>query len=178
MKQFAILATGAASLAAGVVWSTAPAPSIGSTEAARSQLIYVVAPSASCRSAPNASSKNLSTLALGDQLNAMETRTGWSQIEFAGGLRCWTPSNVLATERPATSAKPRLRPGAGQDYTLPDRAVSAAVAPAARPAAFAYFPNCRAAWAAGAAPMYHGSPGYRSQLDGDGDGIACEPFRR
>lgn len=38
----------------------------------------------------------------------------------------------------------------------------------------AYFANCSAAKAAGAAPLYAGSPGYRSGLDRDGDGIACE----
>ncbi|MCV7249831.1 DUF1524 domain-containing protein [Mycobacterium koreense] len=37
-----------------------------------------------------------------------------------------------------------------------------------------YFPNCAAARAAGAAPLYAGSPGYRPELDGDRDGIACE----
>jgi endonuclease YncB( thermonuclease family) len=42
----------------------------------------------------------------------------------------------------------------------------------------AYYPSCRAAWAAGAAPIYRGEPGYRVQLDGDRDGIACEPFRQ
>ena len=35
-----------------------------------------------------------------------------------------------------------------------------------------------AAWAAGAAPLYRGQPGYRPEMDGDGDGVACEPFRR
>lgn len=38
----------------------------------------------------------------------------------------------------------------------------------------AYYPNCRAACAAGAAPIYRGQPGYRSGLDRDNDGIACE----
>lgn len=37
-----------------------------------------------------------------------------------------------------------------------------------------YFPNCAAARAAGAAPLYVGQPGYRSGLDRDGDGVACE----
>ena len=37
-----------------------------------------------------------------------------------------------------------------------------------------FFPNCAAARAAGAAPILAGQPGYRSALDGDGDGIACE----
>ena len=37
--------------------------------------------------------------------------------------------------------------------------------------------NCRAARAAGAAPIYVGQPGYGGHLDADGDGIACEPYR-
>ncbi|MDD3800234.1 MAG: excalibur calcium-binding domain-containing protein [Novosphingobium sp.] len=31
--------------------------------------------------------------------------------------------------------------------------------------------------AAGTAPIYLGEPGYRPEMDGDGDGIACEPRR-
>ncbi len=37
--------------------------------------------------------------------------------------------------------------------------------------------NCREARAAGAAPLYRGEPGYGEHMDGDGDGIACEPYR-
>lgn len=37
-----------------------------------------------------------------------------------------------------------------------------------------YFPNCKAARAAGAAPLRRGDPGYREGLDRDQDGIACE----
>jgi hypothetical protein len=37
-----------------------------------------------------------------------------------------------------------------------------------------YFANCSAARAAGAAPIMEGQPGYRSRLDRDSDGIACE----
>jgi hypothetical protein len=37
--------------------------------------------------------------------------------------------------------------------------------------------SCAQARAAGAAPMYRGQPGYNPNLDGDNDGIACEPFR-
>lgn len=40
-----------------------------------------------------------------------------------------------------------------------------------------YFSNCAQAWAAGAAPIYRGQPGYRPEMDGDNDGIACEPYR-
>jgi hypothetical protein len=44
-------------------------------------------------------------------------------------------------------------------------------------AATPYYPGCNAARAAGAAPIYRGQPGYREEMDGDGDGIACEPHR-
>lgn len=41
----------------------------------------------------------------------------------------------------------------------------------------AYYRNCDAARAAGAAPIYRGEAGYRAVLDRDEDGIACEPWR-
>ncbi|MGP9722993.1 GmrSD restriction endonuclease domain-containing protein [Corynebacterium sp. AOP40-9SA-29] len=57
-------------------------------------------------------------------------------------------------------------------------APAAEQAPAAEPAGEAggevYYQNCTAARAAGAAPLYRGQPGYRPQMDGDNDGIACE----
>lgn len=37
-----------------------------------------------------------------------------------------------------------------------------------------YYENCAAVRAAGKAPLHQGEPGYRSGLDRDGDGIACE----
>ena len=36
------------------------------------------------------------------------------------------------------------------------------------------YSNCTEARNAGAAPIYQGQPGYRSRLDRDGDGVACE----
>ena len=38
--------------------------------------------------------------------------------------------------------------------------------------------SCAEARAAGAAPMYRGQAGFNPKLDGDGDGVACEPYRR
>ncbi|MFZ3395771.1 excalibur calcium-binding domain-containing protein, partial [Rhodococcus sp. 7Tela_A2] len=50
-----------------------------------------------------------------------------------------------------------------------------APAPAPEPApASAYYKNCSAARAAGAAPLYAGEPGYRAEMDRDKDGVACE----
>lgn len=40
-----------------------------------------------------------------------------------------------------------------------------------------FYLGCREVRAAGAAPLYRGQPGYRPEMDGDGDGIACEPYR-
>lgn len=37
-----------------------------------------------------------------------------------------------------------------------------------------YYANCTEARAAGAAPLHRGDPGYRSGLDRDDDGVACE----
>jgi endonuclease YncB( thermonuclease family) len=49
-------------------------------------------------------------------------------------------------------------------------------APSSAPASgdSVYYANCAAARAAGAAPLHRGDPGYRSALDRDNDGVACE----
>lgn len=39
-----------------------------------------------------------------------------------------------------------------------------------------YYPNCAAARRAGVAPIQRGEAGYRTGLDADGDGVACEPY--
>ena len=49
-----------------------------------------------------------------------------------------------------------------------------APAPAAPAPASAYYANCTAAKAAGAAPLYAGQAGYSTALDRDRDGVACE----
>ena len=38
-----------------------------------------------------------------------------------------------------------------------------------------YYPGCNQVRAEGKAPLHYGEPGYRIEMDGDGDGIACEP---
>ncbi|ABP89810.1 hypothetical protein SSU05_0844 [Streptococcus suis 05ZYH33] len=44
----------------------------------------------------------------------------------------------------------------------------------ATPSQNTYYPNCKAVRQAGAAPIYHGEPGYGSHVDRDGDGVGCE----
>jgi len=38
------------------------------------------------------------------------------------------------------------------------------------------FPGCDAVRAQGLDPLQRGEPGYGEHMDGDGDGIACEPY--
>jgi len=40
-----------------------------------------------------------------------------------------------------------------------------------------FWRGCDEARAAGTAPIYSGEPGYSERMDGDSDGIACEPYR-
>ena len=42
----------------------------------------------------------------------------------------------------------------------------------------AVYRGCREARAAGVTPLYRGTPGYGAHMDGDGDGVACEDYRR
>jgi hypothetical protein len=41
-----------------------------------------------------------------------------------------------------------------------------------------HYSGCNEVRAAGKAPLHSGDPGYRTDMDGDGDGVACEPIRR
>jgi hypothetical protein len=40
-----------------------------------------------------------------------------------------------------------------------------------------YYPDCAAAHAAGVYSIRRGEPGYRPELDPNGDGFACPPFQ-
>lgn len=55
-------------------------------------------------------------------------------------------------------------------------AVDAGIMRARAPQQNDYWRDCDNARAAGTAPIYRGEPGYRDGMDGDNDGIACEPY--
>lgn len=177
MRSFAIATAMAAAMTFGAVWKAGDAPADATTAISTTKLMFVVAPSTSCQATPNSDARSVSTLALGDQLNVTRSENAWSRIEFASGLACWTKAEALSDERPKVGARPHARAPAVPEYTMPDQAMDAPI-PQAVVGTAVYFPNCRSAWAVGAAPMYRGDPGYRPQLDGDSDGVACEPFRR
>ena len=93
-----------------------------------------------------------------------------------------TPTTTSPTPTPtpeATSEAPAPEPAQpGHQEQAPAPAPTAVHqeqrAPAPAPEPEVFYKNCAAARAAGAAPIYRGQPGYRSKLDADGDGIACD----
>ena len=84
------------------------------------------------------------------------------------------PSAVLA-EPPVAEPPAVEMPAEPPAVEMPAGTQPQPFAPLAPQApASAYYGNCAAARAAGAAPLHVGDPGYRAGLDRDGDGIACE----
>ena len=71
-----------------------------------------------------------------------------------GGYHCHNGGGMRATPKKRAAARPKAKPQ--------------------RAFAGVYYANCDAARAAGVAPLYRGDPGYRPQMDGDNDGVACE----
>ncbi|MEH0109710.1 DUF1524 domain-containing protein [Tersicoccus sp. MR15.9] len=80
------------------------------------------------------------------------------------------PASAPAAAAPAPAPVPAPVPVA----PAPAAPAQPAVPAPAAPGSSVYYANCRAARAAGVAPLHRDDPGYRSGLDRDGDGIACE----
>jgi hypothetical protein len=84
--------------------------------------------------------------------------------------------------RPAAAAAERRadRHGASRPrrIAVPARRPAVRAVRLARQAASVHYSGCNEVRAAGLAPLYRGQPGYRVDMDGDLDGIACEPHRR
>ena len=77
------------------------------------------------------------------------------------------PETVKRTVTPTTTATTTKTSPAAISGFIGGGAV--APVPALTP-----YSSCTEARAAGAAPLYRGTPGYNSSLDRDGDGVACE----
>jgi hypothetical protein len=77
----------------------------------------------------------------------------------------------------AIPASPEERPEAlDQEWTARAQDQSAPSATAAVPSdSSVHYSGCNEVRAADKAPLYEGQPGYRADMDGDGDGVACEP---
>lgn len=78
---------------------------------------------------------------------------------------------ALAGTSGALESAPRT---ASVDDDRPSRSVRAQRSD--RSDAGVYYAGCHQVRALGKAPLYAGQPGYRIEMDGDRDGIACEPI--
>jgi hypothetical protein len=123
-----------------------------------------------------------------------------SALMFAGVWKATAPAPVVAgpvadtyvvTVSPAAARPPTVRrgllasspPASGAEPYNVVRTAYGSSQPArrsgnARAASSAFYGGCREARAAGVTPLHRGDPGYRIEMDGDGDGIACEDYRR
>ena len=90
----------------------------------------------------------------------------------AAGTGLWSGTFQTPADYRAAHPRPGRRIPDLSREAAPTRAPVRAPAPTG-----VYYRNCKEAWAAGAAPLRRGQPGYRPEMDGDGDGIACEPYR-
>ena len=99
----------------------------------------------------------------GQQLSGAAKTFGIAMIGgiFAGGLMHLSDTGKL-TEIPAAALQ---------------FAASRGVVRARSPQSGDYWSGCDDARSAGVVPLHAGEPGYRPEMDGDSDGIACEPYR-
>ncbi|MFJ6028808.1 DUF1524 domain-containing protein [Pseudarthrobacter sp. NPDC092424] len=111
------------------------------------------------------------------QISVKATYSLWvTQAEHDAMARvlgsCAGQSAPAKSKSPGAVAPPPAAPAPAP--VAPAPVAPAPVAPAAPAPVAVYYPNCSAARAAGAAPLYAGMAGYRAGLDRDRDGVACE----
>ncbi|WP_306669370.1 MULTISPECIES: DUF1524 domain-containing protein [unclassified Arthrobacter] len=156
----------------------------GTTTSSAVQIDHVVALSDAWQKGAQQLTTEQRTAFANDPLNLQATDGPTNQQKGDGDAATWLPpSKGFRCEYVARQVSVKAR------YSLwvtqaehdaiavilagcPGQLAPSAVEPSA-PAAV-YYANCAEAVAAGAAPLHAGSAGYRSGLDGDGDGVACE----
>lgn len=101
---------------------------------------------------------------------AARQKAAAAELEKAAAAARQAAAEAQKPQVPAEQTPRRFVPEAPQNPPAPE----APAVPAAPGPGSVYYPNCAAARAAGAAPIYAGQPGYQPKLDRDGDGVACE----
>lgn len=112
---------------------------------------------------------NFSTAYISAEKSAKAKRIGiWAgEFQMPSEYRAADPAFAMEDQALLAERQRQERAADKQESYQPQRAVRSS---------FSYR-NCKEARAAGAAPLYRGQPGYGAHMDGDGDGIACEPYR-
>jgi hypothetical protein len=108
-------------------------------------------------------------------------------LGLAGGYAWSTTGSPPAAPKPpkagvmAIPASPEEQPAEldrlWAERTGPPFAPAGSAVPPPAASAEVYYSGCNKVRAAGKAPLYSTDPGYRIEMDGDNDGIACEPIR-
>jgi hypothetical protein len=94
-------------------------------------------------------------------------------LGLAGGY-AWsslTPAQAHVRVPKVPKARPIVIPESVEDEQWSTRAEQ----PDGAAQQSVHYSGCNEVRAAGKAPLHEGEPGYRAEMDGDGDGIACEP---
>ena len=142
--------------------------------------------------AENAQAEEGSTVKLGvkslekieaEKAAAEKAAADKAAAELAAAQKAAAEKAAADAAAAAQAAAEQAARDAAARQAVPVPAPAAPVAPAPAPApaapvapapAAVYYENCTAARAAGAAPVYAGSPGYGTHLDRDRDGIGCD----
>jgi hypothetical protein len=100
----------------------------------------------------------------------------WTVVSVDGAGSAPRPDSVIIVrvDKPAPPPAPKTSTKTTPKPAPPKPAPPVAAQPPKPAAPAAYYKNCDAARAAGAAPVRRGQPGYGSHLDRDGDGVGCE----
>jgi len=144
-------------------FAAAPAPAPAASTAPQTFSRYVSTATLNCRASPSTGSRVVAHLIRNERVDASEPSQGWSRLEVRD---CWVKTSLLS-ESPV--AEPAYDPPAPQRFAAAPARVQRFASSGS-----AYYPNCSAARAAGAAPVYANEPGYSRRLDRDGDGVGCE----
>jgi hypothetical protein len=157
----------------------------GTTTSNAVQIDHVVALSDAWQKGAQQLTSEQRTAFANDPLNLQATDGPTNQQKGDGDAATWLPpAKGFRCEYVARQVSVKARYSlwvtqaehdaiAGILATCPGQQAPATVA-AASGTTVLYYANCSEAVAAGAAPLHAGTPGYRSGLDGDGDGVACE----
>ncbi|MFD6398365.1 excalibur calcium-binding domain-containing protein [Nocardia sp. NPDC060249] len=132
-------------------------------------------PSPAARTSPTSTTRIVesSTTTKPSTTTATPTTTASTVLSLAPATTIDPPPAPIAPTTTIAPPPPVIVP-VPTTVDLPAPRVAAVPQPEAPAPASAYYKNCAAAKAAGAAPLHTGDPGYRSGLDRDGDGVACE----
>jgi hypothetical protein len=102
----------------------------------------------------------------------------WSVMGSASAKQAKVPKEATIALPKSPEEEPAALDQEWASRAVGDPAPAAAATTTASSDTSVHYSGCNEVRAAGKAPLHSGDPGYRTDMDGDGDRIACEPIRR